>query len=92
MGGGDGVSVIFINPYRFGVTYDADAAVYIAAVEAADGQALETAVKDAINAFVVGCKTDGTWNAHWLERWCRWWGWRRHHLPSLLQTMIEKRG
>ena len=46
-----------------GVTYDADAAAYIAAVEAADGQALETAVKDAINAFVVGCKTDGTWNA-----------------------------
>lgn len=42
---------------------DADAAAYIAAVEAADGQALETAVKDAIDAFVRGCKQDGTWSA-----------------------------
>jgi hypothetical protein len=32
-------------------------------VEAADGQALETGVRDAINAFVLGCKTDGIWNA-----------------------------
>jgi hypothetical protein len=43
--------------------YDPDAAAYIAAVEAADGQALETGVKDAINAFVLGCKADGIWNA-----------------------------
>jgi len=43
--------------------YDSDAQAYITAVEAADGQALETAVKDAINAFVVGCKADGIWNA-----------------------------
>jgi hypothetical protein len=43
--------------------YDPDAAAYIAAVEAADGQALETGVKDAINAFVLGCKTDSIWNA-----------------------------
>ena len=43
--------------------YDADAQAYITAVETADGQALETAVKDAINAFVVGCKADGIWNA-----------------------------
>lgn len=42
---------------------DADALAYIAAVEAADGQALETVVKDAIQAFVVGCKTDGIWTA-----------------------------
>ena len=42
---------------------DADALAYITAVEAADGQALETAVKDAINAFVVGCKADGIWSA-----------------------------
>lgn len=41
--------------------YDTDAAAYIAAVEAADGQALETGVKDAINAFVVGLKDDGLW-------------------------------
>ena len=43
--------------------YDPDAQVYITAVETADGQALEVAVKDAINAFVVGCKADGIWNA-----------------------------
>jgi hypothetical protein len=43
--------------------YDPDAAVYMAAVEAADGQALETGVRDAINAFVLGCKADGIWNA-----------------------------
>jgi hypothetical protein len=43
--------------------YDTDAAAYITAVEAADGQALETGVRDAINAFVLGCKTDGIWNA-----------------------------
>lgn len=46
-----------------GAGYDPDAAAYIAAVETADGQALETAVKDAINAFVVGCKADGIWSA-----------------------------
>ena len=49
-----------LNPYRFG---DPDAAAYIAAVEAADGQVLEAAVASAITAFVVGCKTDGIWNA-----------------------------
>lgn len=43
--------------------YDPDAAAYIAAVEAADGQALEDGVKTAINDFVVGCKTDGIWDA-----------------------------
>ena len=44
-------------------SYDPDAAAYISAVEAADGQALETGVRDAINAFVLGCKADGIWNA-----------------------------
>ena len=43
--------------------YDADAQTYITAVETADGQALETGVRDAINAFVVGCKADGIWTA-----------------------------
>ena len=40
---------------------DADASTYIRAVEAADGQRLEQPVRDAINAFVVGCKADGIW-------------------------------
>ena len=40
---------------------DPDAAVYVAAVEAADGQSLETATKVAIHSFVKGCKADGIW-------------------------------
>ncbi len=46
-----------------GPTYDPDALAYVTAVETADGQALETAVKIAIDAFVVGCKADGIWTA-----------------------------
>jgi hypothetical protein len=46
-----------------GLGFDPDALAYITAVEAADGQALEAGVKTAINAFVVGCKSDGIWNA-----------------------------
>ncbi len=42
---------------------DADAIAYVAAVEAADGQALEFGVGKAINDFIVGCKLDGTWSA-----------------------------
>jgi len=48
---------------------DPDAAVYIAAVEAADETAspgvgaLETATKVAIHSFVKGCKNDGIWPA-----------------------------
>jgi hypothetical protein len=44
-------------------SFDADAAAYIAAVEAADTQALETATRYAINDFVIGCKQDGIWSA-----------------------------
>ena len=44
-------------------TYDADALAYLNAVEAADGQSLESSVKVAINTFVVGCKADGIWDA-----------------------------
>jgi hypothetical protein len=51
---------MLINSYRFG---DADANAYIAAVEAADGQALEAGTKAAITAFIVGCKADGIWYA-----------------------------
>ena len=42
---------------------DPDAATYIAAVEQADGQALEEKVKIAIDNFVLGCKSDGIWSA-----------------------------
>jgi len=42
---------------------DPDANAYIAAVEAADGQALEPAIRNAYDVFVRGCKSDGIWNA-----------------------------
>jgi hypothetical protein len=42
---------------------DADAAAYLAAVQDEDAQALEPAVRNAITAFVVGCKADGIWDA-----------------------------
>jgi len=42
---------------------DQDALTYLAAVEAADGQALESGVRLAVNAFVKGCKADGIWPA-----------------------------
>jgi hypothetical protein len=42
---------------------DNDSRAYIAAVETADGQSLESGVKMAIDAFVIGCKADGIWNA-----------------------------
>jgi len=51
------------SPFKRFLPYDFNAATYIAAVEAADGQLLEPGVKDAINSFVVGCKNDGIWDA-----------------------------
>ena len=51
--------VEMIDPYG----YDPDATRYIRAVETADGARLEIGVRVAINAFVVGCKGDGIWNA-----------------------------
>jgi hypothetical protein len=54
---------------RPGFNYDADASAYIDAVEAADQAdtpgigAMETAVRYAINDFVIGCKNDGIWTA-----------------------------
>lgn len=52
-----------INPYRFGVAYDTDAQAYITAVEAADGQALETGVRDAINTLVLALKAASIWTS-----------------------------
>jgi hypothetical protein len=45
-----------------GIT-DPDAARYITAVEAADGELLEGGVAFAISNFIVGCKLDGIWDA-----------------------------
>jgi hypothetical protein len=61
------MAVIWLGTGRFTVpppaVSDADAQAYLTAVEAADGQFLEVAVRDAINTFVVGCKADGIWSA-----------------------------
>jgi hypothetical protein len=54
---------MLIVPRRLVSSYDTDAQNYITAVEAADGQSLEAAVKDAIDTFITGCKADGTWSA-----------------------------
>jgi len=45
------------------IPMDSSAASYITAVETADGQVLEPAVRCAIDQFVLGCKTDGIWTA-----------------------------
>jgi hypothetical protein len=42
---------------------DPDALAYIAAVEAADDQALEEGVATAFTEFITGCKSDGIWSA-----------------------------
>lgn len=53
-----------LRPRATGFTpTDADARTYVAAVRTADGQSLEPNVAKAIDAFVLGCKTDGTWAA-----------------------------
>jgi hypothetical protein len=40
-----------------------EALEYLRLVELADGQALESGVRDAVIAFVAGCKNDGIWSA-----------------------------
>ena len=57
------IALPHFRPAFTGSGLDADALAYITAVEAADGQSLESATQQAINAFVKGCKTDGIWNA-----------------------------
>lgn len=53
-----------LRPRATGFTpADADARAYVAAVRTADGQPLENNVARAIDTFVLGCKTDGTWAA-----------------------------
>jgi hypothetical protein len=55
------MSSFLINPYVFvaAAAYDPDAADYISRVQTADGQALESSVKDLINDLFVGVKADG---------------------------------
>jgi hypothetical protein len=57
------VSAFVINSYAFGGGEDPDAAAYLNAVESADTQALEAAVRKAVDDFVKGLKADGIWSA-----------------------------
>ena len=53
-----------LRPKASGFTpVDADARAYVSAVKAADGQSLENNVAKAIDTFVLGCKSDGVWEA-----------------------------
>ena len=49
------------NSLLLAPTYDPDAQAYITAVEAADGQALESGVRDAVNTLVLALKTNSLW-------------------------------
>jgi len=51
---------INLNTY---IANDPDARNYISAVETADGSPLEASIKKAIDNFIVGCKSDGIWDA-----------------------------
>jgi hypothetical protein len=53
----------FLGSLRPGPVSDSDAETYLRAVETADASYLEPAVRDAVNAFVIGCKADGIWTA-----------------------------
>jgi hypothetical protein len=58
-----GLGISITSQRRRRAAFDPNALAYITAVETADGQALESGVKTAINDFVVGCKADGIWDA-----------------------------
>jgi len=45
------------------ISPDPDAEAYLLAVEAADGEPLEAGVVNVVTDFVVGCKSDGIWDA-----------------------------
>lgn len=59
--------MLLINPYRFAAprapVSDSDAEAYLQSVETADGLQLEQGVADAVNSFVLGCKSDGIWSS-----------------------------
>jgi hypothetical protein len=57
-----GSSIPLLTPRGF-IGSDSDAISYINRVETADNARLEPAVKLAITQFIIGCKTDGIWNA-----------------------------
>jgi hypothetical protein len=61
--GGSGIVIVRYRRAAPTLTLDPDALAYISAVQAADNAGLEVGVRDAINDFIVGCKSDGIWDA-----------------------------
>ena len=57
------MSLLISGDLRLAAVFDPEITSYIAAVEAADGQALEPATKAAYINFILGCKADGIWTA-----------------------------
>lgn len=55
--------MVIAPPYTPPPVSDSDAEAYLQAVELADGRYLEESVRDPINDFVAGCKSDGIWDA-----------------------------
>jgi hypothetical protein len=54
--------MLIVQRRRPAPAYDADAQAYITAVEAADGQALESGVRDAVNTLVLALKAASIWS------------------------------
>jgi len=58
------MSWLITGTYKGAAVSDPDAQAYLRAVEQADNQGpLEQGVQQAVNQFVIGCKSDGIWNA-----------------------------
>jgi len=57
------MTLVWASGYNGVTVPDPDATAYLRNVEVADNQAIELSVATAINDFVVGCKTDGIWDA-----------------------------
>jgi len=57
------MTLVWASGYNGVTVPDPDATAYLRNVEVADNQAIELSVATAVNTFVVGCKTDGIWDA-----------------------------
>lgn len=57
------MTLVWRPGYGGAAVSDPDAMAYLRAVEEADNQPLEQGVQQAVNQFVIGCKSDGIWNA-----------------------------
>jgi hypothetical protein len=58
-----GNRMLIVSRRTVSSAFDSEALAWVQALETLDGQALESGVRNAINAFVVGCKADQSPNA-----------------------------